>query len=176
MSRWRISNPFPIPLPNPIPLPGIRIGGTLGEAFEKVQTAVNSLGNSINYRNDFFDKLNDEAKKLVNDMEEWVAGAGGITKEELVSQMVKRVTPKFTAETSGEMFNNLFKNEAVALFNELYSSAGAQTCMFVVAGLMLAAAAVLVVTAPETTTLVDGLISGAFTLAAAGCAVEQSNN
>lgn len=172
LPRWRnpIPNPFPIPIPNPIPFPRIDVGGTLGEALGGIQNAIDNIDN-FNYRNQFFDKLNEEAQNLIGEMEDFMAEAGVMSKEEAVSNLLNNIKPQLTADTNGEAFNELFKNEAVAFFNGHFAS-NPQTCYFVVAGLMIAAAVILIVVAPATTVLVDSLIAGAFTLAAAGCAVQ----
>ncbi|MGG1940033.1 hypothetical protein ABFY57_10105 [Paenibacillus polymyxa] len=174
MPRWRnpIPNPIPIPIPNPIPIPGINVGEVLGDAIGGIQDALSSIGDAVDYRNDFFNRLNDEAKNLVGEMEEWVAEAGGISDKELTSMLVKRISPQLKVDTNGESLQNLFRDEAVSLFREQYSSAGPQICMFVVAGLMIAAAVVIIVVAPAITPLAETLIIGAFALAAAGCAIQ----
>ncbi|MGM0885886.1 MAG: hypothetical protein ACQEW5_02825 [Bacillota bacterium] len=171
MSRWRprihIPNPFP-----PIPTPHIEVGGTLGNMLGDAQDALNNIKIPVdfNFHNEYFDKLNDEAKKLVGDFEGFVLTvAGGPSKEQLASSLADRVAPKLTADMNQESFNNVFQVEAVGLFREYYTSSGEQTCYFIVAGLMILVAVAFIILQPQTTLFIEGLIGSAFILAAQGC-------
>ncbi|SNT25739.1 hypothetical protein SAMN05446037_10645 [Anaerovirgula multivorans] len=80
-----------------------------------------------------------------------------------------------TAETDEEQFNNIFKDEAIALYSEQYNIPSAETCMFVVVGLMIAAAVIIIVYAPVITLFAEKLILGGFALTASGCAAKYAS-
>ncbi len=169
MTRFRIPIPSPVPIPVPVPTPTIHIGGTLGDILNTTSDALNNIGDRLRYKNDLFEKLNDEAKNLVSDFESKVLELKGVSNEELVAMLVKRVKPELNPNMNIDDFNNLFKKEACDLFKEQYGI-DKHTCFFIVAGLMIAGAVAIIVLQPEISPFAQGLISGAVTLAASGCA------
>ncbi|MCY7828040.1 hypothetical protein P8859_07990 [Bacillus spizizenii] len=169
MPRFRFPRPIPIPIPIPVPTPNIHIGGTLGDIINSTTEAFSNVGDRLGYKNEYFEKLNDEAKNLITEFEEKVLELAGVSNEELVAMLIKRVSPKLNSNMNIDDFNNLFKEEACALFREQYGPDKA-TCLFIVAGLMIAAAVAIIILQPALTLFTQSLISGAFALAATGCA------
>lgn len=164
MQRRIIRNPINIRIPR------LKIGGTIGGVIGKVTNAVDDIGvKVIHYNVNIFEDLNDESKKLVNDFEECVAKLGGMSKDELATKLAKRVLSKLTPDVNQDQFNNIFKDEAVALYSEVYSAPTVGTCLLFVGGMMIAAAAIIATYVPEITLFEKGLIAEGFALAASGC-------